>query len=312
MMVACGTSFHSCVATQGIFEELTEIPVSLELASNFLDRETPIFRDDVCAFVSQSGETADTLTALAYCKDRGALCIGITNTVGSSLSRESHCGVHINAGPEISVASTKAYSSQFIALVMAALVIGEDRVSTIERRQDIITGLSQLSDKIAKVLELEGQITDLVKNIWTKENSLLLMGRGYQYATCMEGALKIKEMAYLHAEAIAAGELKHGPLALIDDKMPIIIVAFRDKNYPKTINAYQQIKARKGRPVVFCHPNDENFKDEEHKIEIPEIVDCLQGLLAVVPMQLISYHLALVRGFNVDQPRNLAKSVTVQ
>lgn len=188
MLIACGTSYHSAVATRQLLEELTELPVMVELASDFLDRGTPIFRDDVCFFISQSGETADTLMALRYCKQRGALIVGVTNTVGSSICRESHCGIHINAGPEIGVASTKAYTSQFISLVMFGLVMSEDRISLQQRRLEIIRGLAQLDQQIRKVLELDGKVLNLAEELY-KYKSLLIMGRGFNFATCLEGAL---------------------------------------------------------------------------------------------------------------------------
>ena len=188
MLIGCGTSYHSAVATRQLLEELTELPVMVELASDFLDRNTPIFRDDVCFFISQSGETADTLMALRYCKQRGALIVGITNTVGSSICRESHCGVHINAGPEIGVASTKAYTSQFISLVMFALVMSEDRLSLQQRRLEIIDALLNLEDQIRHVLKLDSKVQELAKNLY-QHKSLLIMGRGYNFATCLEGAL---------------------------------------------------------------------------------------------------------------------------
>jgi glutamine---fructose-6-phosphate transaminase (isomerizing) len=219
VFVACGTSFHSCIATRSIFEELSEIPITCELASDFLDRGTPIFRDDVCIFVSQSGETADTILALRYCLERGALCLGVTNTVGSSISRETHCGVHINAGPEIGVASTKAYTSQYLALLMMALELSSDRISKTARRNAIIDDLYELPRYIKETLTLDADIRKLVKESLLNQKSLLLMGRGFQNATCLEGALKIKELSYMHSEGILAGELKHGPLALIDEDM---------------------------------------------------------------------------------------------
>ncbi|KAI3416151.1 hypothetical protein GPALN_005700 [Globodera pallida] len=215
IMIACGTSYHSALACRQLMEELTELPVVVELASDFIDRETPIFRDDVCFFISQSGETADTLLALRYCKPRGALLIGITNTVGSSICRETHCGVHVNAGPEIGVASTKAYTSQILALVMFALKMSDDRMSMCQRRQDIIKGLNCISDQIRQVLALDQQVLTIAKSIY-KEKSLLVMGRGYNFATCLEGSLKIKELSYMHCEGILSGELKHGPLAMVD------------------------------------------------------------------------------------------------
>lgn len=308
---ACGTSYHSCLATRAIFEELTEIPVSIELASDFLDRKTPIFRDDVCVFVSQSGETADTILALRYCIERGALCLGITNTVGSSISRETHCGVHINAGPEIGVASTKAYTSQYIALVMMAVQLAEDRTSMTERRNEIIDGLHDLPNQIKKVLAQDSILQQIAKETLFKERSLLIMGRGYQHATCLEGALKIKEISYMHSEGILAGELKHGPLALIDENMPVILVMTKDSLYPKVQSALQQVAARKGQPIIIANEGDMGLAGFKC-IQVPRAVDCLQGLTTIVPLQLLSYHLAVMHGFDVDFPRNLAKSVTVE
>ncbi|XP_044598552.1 glutamine--fructose-6-phosphate aminotransferase [isomerizing] 2 isoform X2 [Cotesia glomerata] len=312
MLIGCGTSYHSAVATRQLLEELTELPVMVELASDFLDRNTPVFRDDVCFFISQSGETADTLMALRYCKGRGALIVGITNTVGSSISRESHCGVHINAGPEIGVASTKAYTSQFISLVMFALVMSEDRNSLGPRRMEIIEGLKNLDNQIREVLKLDNKVKELAKSLY-QFKSLLIMGRGYNFATCMEGALKVKELTYMHSEGIMAGELKHGPLALVDDSMPIIMIVMRDPVYNKCMNALQQVTARDGKPIVICHDGDEDTKSLASRVlEIPKTVDCLQGILTVIPMQLLSFHIAVLKGCNVDCPRNLAKSVTVE
>jgi len=313
ILIACGTSYHSGLACRQLIEEMTELPVMVELASDFLDRQTPIFRDDVCFFISQSGETADTLMALRYCKKRGSLTVGITNTVGSSISRETDCGVHINAGPEIGVASTKAYTSQFIALVMFSLMMSEDRFSKRDRYEAILNGLKELPEKIKEVLELDNKIQEMAKTI-QEQKSVLVMGRGYNYATCLEGALKIKEITYMHSEGILAGELKHGPLALIDAEMPIIMVVVKDHTYEKCLNAVQQVTARSGRPIILCEEGME--KDLERFgskiIKIPTIVDCLKGILTVIPLQLMSYHLATLRGLNVDFPRNLAKSVTVE
>ncbi|XP_028164167.1 glutamine--fructose-6-phosphate aminotransferase [isomerizing] 1-like [Ostrinia nubilalis] len=312
MLIGCGTSYHSAVATRQLLEELTELPVMVELASDFLDRNTPVFRDDVCFFISQSGETADTLMALRYCKRHGALIVGITNTVGSSICRESHCGVHINAGPEIGVASTKAYTSQFVSLVMFALVISEDRISLQKRRADIIEGLHELDGKIRQVLSLDAEVKALAEDLY-RQRSLLIMGRGYNFATCLEGALKVKELTYMHSEGIMAGELKHGPLALIDDSMPVMMIVMRDPVYTKCMNALQQVTARQGRPIVVCEEGDkETMALASRCLHIPKTVDCLQGVLTVIPMQLLAYHIAVLRGCNVDCPRNLAKSVTVE
>ncbi|XP_037269607.1 glutamine--fructose-6-phosphate aminotransferase [isomerizing] 2 isoform X5 [Rhipicephalus microplus] len=312
LLIGCGTSYHSAIATRQILEELTELPVMVELASDFLDRNTPVFRDDVCFFISQSGETADTLMALRYCKQRGALIVGITNTVGSSICRESHCGVHINAGPEIGVASTKAYTSQFISLVMFSLMMCEDRISMQPRRSEIIQGLHRLPDQIKEVLKLDDEVKELAQHLY-QQKSLLVMGRGYNHATCLEGALKIKELTYMHSEGILAGELKHGPLALVDKAMPVMMVLTRDPVFPKCMNALQQVIARDGRPIIICEKGDEETKKMAFKyLEVPHSVDCLQGVLTVIPLQLMSYHIAVLKGCNVDCPRNLAKSVTVE
>lgn len=312
MLIGCGTSYHSAIATRQLLEELTELPVMVELASDFLDRKTPVFRDDVCFFISQSGETADTLMALRYCKQHGALIVGVTNTVGSSICRESHSGIHINAGPEIGVASTKAYTSQFVSLVMFALVMCEDRISLKARRSEIIKGLHHLDEQIREVLKLDEQVKELAKHLY-QHKSLLIMGRGYNYATCMEGALKVKELTYMHSEGILAGELKHGPLALVDNNMPVIMIITRDPVYVKCMNALQQVTAREGRPIIICEKGDTETQTFASKsLEVPHTVDCLQGILTVIPMQLLSYHIAVLRECNVDCPRNLAKSVTVE
>ncbi|KAF5101403.1 hypothetical protein D0Z00_000882 [Geotrichum galactomycetum] len=311
IMIACGTSYHSCLATRSIFEELTEIPVSVELASDFLDRRSPVFRDDTCVFVSQSGETADTIMALQYCLERGALTVGIVNSVGSSISRQTHCGVHINAGPEIGVASTKAYTSQYIALVMVALSLSDDRVSQLQRRKEIIHGLSNISEQIAEVLKLDDHIRDLCEKDLLRHKSLLLLGRGYQFATALEGALKIKEISYMHSEGVLAGELKHGVLALVDENLPIIVMATRDSLFPKVMSAIEQVTARSGNPIIICNPGT-SLADGLQRLEVPQSVDCLQGLLNVIPLQLMSYWLAIKHGHDVDFPRNLAKSVTVE
>jgi glucosamine--fructose-6-phosphate aminotransferase (isomerizing) len=240
IFIACGTSYHSCMAVRGIFEELAEIPIAVELASDFLDREAPVFRDDTCVFVSQSGETADSLMALRYCLERGALTVGIVNVVGSSISLLTHCGVHVNAGPEIGVASTKAYTSQFVAMVMFALSLAEDRASKTERRLEIMDGLGKISGQIQEILKLDQPIKELCAQTFKNQKSLLLLGRGSQFSTALEGALKIKEISYLHCEAVMSGELKHGVLALVDEELPIIMILTRDKLFTKSLNAYQQ------------------------------------------------------------------------
>ncbi|KAK9450458.1 uncharacterized protein V1518DRAFT_413901 [Limtongia smithiae] len=315
IMIACGTSYHSCMATRAIFEELTEIPIAVELASDFLDRRSPVFRDDVCIFVSQSGETADTMLALQYCTERGALTVGIVNCVGSSISRQTNCGVHINAGPEIGVASTKAYTSQYVALVMVALSLSDDRISKRARREAIIDGLSKISAQIQEALLLNDSIHMMAETDLVNQKSLLILGRGYQHATAMEGALKIKEISYMHSEGVLAGELKHGVIALVDENLPIIFLATHDSLFPKVMSAVEQVIARAGNPIIICNKG-ESALSKLHKtyrtLQVPATIDCLQGLLNVVPLQLMAYWLAVRKGFDVDFPRNLAKAVTVE
>lgn len=313
IMIACGTSYHTCLATRSIFEELTEMPVSVELASDFSDRKCPVFRDDTCIFVSQSGETADSLQALKYCKERKAITLGVVNAVGSSISRDTECGVHINAGPEIGVASTKAYTSQYIALVLIALFLSNDSLSKRARHIEIIQGLQKIPAQIKEVLKLEDKIKKLCNDWLNDQKSLLLLGRGYQFATALEGALKIKEISYMHSEGVLAGELKHGVLALVDDELPIIALATRDSLFPKVTSSIMQVTARGGRPIVICNEGDSVAADMAYAtLHVPLTVDCLQGLLNVIPLQLMSYWLAVNRGVDVDFPRNLAKSVTVE
>ena len=312
LLIACGTSYHSALATRQLLEELTELPVMVELASDFLDRATPIFRDDVCFFISQSGETADTLNALRYCKERGALCVGITNTVGSTVSRETKCGCHINAGPEIGVASTKAYTSQFLTLVMFGLMVSADRLSKVERRKEIIHAMKKLPELIKEVLKVNETIKGLAKELY-EQKSLLILGRGYNFATCLEGALKVKELTYMHSEGIMSGELKHGPLAMVDKVLPIVMIITKDRLYQKVMNALHEVTARLGRPIILCSKGDEEVKKYAFRhVEVPQTVDCLQGILTVIPLQLLSFHVSCLRGYDVDCPRNLAKSVTVE
>lgn len=313
-MIACGTSYHSCLAVRSLFEELTGVPVSVDLASDFLDRSPPIFRDDTCIFVSQSGETADSMQVLKYCRAAGCLNVGVVNSVGSSISRETDCGVHINAGPEISVASTKAYSSQFIALVMLALQISNNVIDNKSRHEEIINGLEEIPRLISKVLEKKGEIKEISLKYLHKKDSMLVVGRGYQYASALEGALKIKEISYIHAEGVQAGELKHGVLALVDENMPVVAFATQDSFSPKVNSAIQQITAREGRPIVIMTEGDTLIDRSKTSacIEVPKTVDCLQGVVNIIPLQLMSYYLSIAAGHNPDRPRNLAKSVTVE
>jgi len=311
MFIACGTSYHSALATRALVEELTQLPVETEIASDFLDRTPAISRADTCVFISQSGETADTLKALEYCKSRNALCVGIVNAVGTSIPRQTHCGIYLNCGPEIGVASTKAYTSQIIAIVLMALKLGEDKSHTAERRTAVIKSLQKLPEMVHKVLQLEPQIKEIALQI-KDAKSLLIMGRGYQFATCLEAALKIKELTYMHAEGINSGELKHGTLALIDETMPIVFVATKDRFYDRVKSGFEQVVARKGKPIVICSEGDDSLPSNLTTLRLPVSEDCLQVLVNIIPMQLLSYHIADQKKLNVDQPRNLAKAVTVQ
>jgi glucosamine--fructose-6-phosphate aminotransferase (isomerizing) len=314
VFIGCGTSYNAALAARPILEELSGIPVTMEIASDLLDREGPIYREDTAVFVSQSGETADTLLALQYALDNGALCVGITNTVGSAIARHTHCGVHINAGAEIGVASTKAYTSQIVVMAMLALAIGGDTISNQARREAIVDGLHELPNKVREVLELDQEMKDLA-NLLIAEQSLLVFGRGYNYATALEGALKVKEVALMHSEGILAGEMKHGPLALVDENLPIVVIATRDVCFSKQQSVIQQLHARRGRLIVMCSEGDAASVcpgESCRVIEVPQVEDCLQPVINVVPLQLLAYHLTVLRGFNVDQPRNLAKSVTTQ
>ncbi|KAJ1443575.1 Sugar isomerase [Sesbania bispinosa] len=298
VFIGCGTSYNAALAARPILEELSGIPVTMEIASDLLDREGPIYREDTAVFVSQSGETADTLLALQYALDNGALCVGITNTVGSAIARNTHCGVHINAGAEIGVASTKAYTSQIVVMAMLALAIGGDTISNQARREAIIDGLFDLPNKVREVLKLDEEMKELAK-LLIAEQSLLVFGRGYNYATALEGALKVKEVALMHSEGILAGEMKHGPLALVDENLPIVVIATHDACFSKQQSVIQQLHARKGRLIVMCSKGDAASVcpgESCRVIEVPQVVDCLQPVINVVPLQ----------------PRNLAKSVTTQ
>ena len=307
--IGSASSYHVAVGTRQTIEELLEIPVFVELASDFLDREVPIFRDDVCIFISQSGETSSVLSALMYCKKRDALVVGITNEENSKLSEETHCGININAGIEVGVTSTKTYINQFISLVMFAIFMAGDKRSKHDRICNIIDEMALLPEKITKVLQLNEDIKTLAKDVSNKK-SVILLGRGYHQATSFEGSLKLIEIANMHSEGIHSGELKHGPLALIDEEMPIIMIVMRDSIYDKCMNAVQQVKARGGRPLVICEEGDDEIKNYASvSLAVPKTVDCLSGILAVIPLQLLALHLALLHGKSVDSPGGIQKTV---
>ena len=313
IFIACGTSFHACVACRQLFEELTGLPVSMELASDLQDRLSPIFRDDVCVFVSQSGETADTLGALAFARAKGAVCVGVTNTVGSAIARDTVCGVHINAGAEIGVASTKAYTSQIVCITMLALMLAGDSRRRRPALRGIVQALHDLPGKVREALALDAIMRDVAERLQDAK-SILIFGRGQNYATALEAALKIKECCYVHSEGLLAGEMKHGPLALVDEALPLIVICTRDRTHGKMMQVLQQLHARGASLIVLCNEGDDEAVQSAGPgakiVAVPHTVDCLQPVVNVVPLQLLAYHLAVRRGHDVDRPRNLAKSVT--
>lgn len=308
IFVACGTSYHSSLATKKIFETLSGKPVIVETASNFLDMEPMVDENDVAFFISQSGETADTISAMNYCISKNVMTVGITNTRNSSIARNTSCEFDVRAGIEKGVASTKAYTSQFLSIILIAVYISQTLGTQEEKRVEIIKELERLPAKVKLCLEINlEKFLELLSN----KGSILVVGRGNHAPTCLEGSLKIKEISYIHSEGILAGELKHGPLALVTPDIGIIMVITNDKFYDKSHNAFEQICARGGKPIVIC---SESIKDkyEEQSLIVPDTIDCLQGVLAVIPLQMISYKLAVKKGFDPDFPRNLAKSVTVE
>ncbi|NXQ67664.1 GFPT1 aminotransferase, partial [Quiscalus mexicanus] len=311
ILIACGTSYHAGVATRQVLEELTELPVMVELASDFLDRNTPVFRDDVCFFLSQSGTPG--LPSLPRAAGEAEATLGcLSGGLGGLVLVPWQGALELSYRINDVLCPLQAYTSQFVSLVMFALMMCDDRISMQERRKEIMRGLKGLPDLIKEVLSMDDEIQKLATELY-HQKSVLIMGRGYHYATCLEGALKIKEITYMHSEGILAGELKHGPLALVDKLMPVIMIIMRDHTYAKCQNALQQVIARQGRPVVICDKEDiETIKNNKRTIKVPHSVDCLQGILSVIPLQLLAFHLAVLRGYDVDFPRNLAKSVTVE
>lgn len=313
IIVGCGTSYHAGLVGEYLFEQFARVPVEVEYASEFRYRDPIISADDVVIAISQSGETADTLAAIRMARGQGALVLGVCNVVGSSIARETDAGIYTHAGPEIGVASTKAFTSQVVVLTMMALLLGRKRGSLGEERYArLVDDLLRVPDLIAEVLAGEAHIRDVARPYQLAQNAIFL-GRGYLYPVALEGALKLKEISYVHAEGYPAAEMKHGPIALIDNCMPVFVLATRDKLYDKIVNNIQEVKARKGQVVAVVTRGDtEISKMADQVIEIPDCDEALLPLVAVVPLQLISYDVAVMRGCNVDQPRNLAKSVTVE
>jgi glutamine---fructose-6-phosphate transaminase (isomerizing) len=313
IITACGTSWHAGLVGEYILEELARIPVEVEYSSEFRYRNPVLYEEDVVLAISQSGETADTLAAIELAKSKGALVLGICNVVGSSIARATHAGVYTHAGPEIGVASTKAFTAQVAILTLLALQIAYAKGTISESRfRQILLELDTIPSKIERTLLLNDKIKVIAEIYKDKKNSLYL-GRGYNFPIALEGALKLKEISYIHAEGYPAAEMKHGPIALIDENMPVVVIATRNKTYEKVLSNIEEVKARNGKIIAIINEGDTDVKKlADHFIEIPETEEMLVPLIATVPLQLLSYHIAVMRKCNVDQPRNLAKSVTVE
>ena len=313
IITACGTSWHAGLIAMYAIEEFAQIPVEVEYSSEFRYRKPVINKDDVVIAISQSGETADTLAAIQLAKEKGAFIFSICNVVGASIPRVSDSGCYTHVGPEIGVASTKAFTAQVTALTMLALCIGKEKGTLSEESYlAIVRELGQIPDKIARVLGQNKRIADFAKT-FTYAQNFIYLGRGYNYPVAMEGALKLKEISYIHAEGYPAAEMKHGPIALISQEMPVVVVAPHCGTYEKVVSNIQEIKARKGRVIAVVTEGDELVsKIADYVIEVPQTEECLTPLLTVIPLQLLAYHIAVVKGCDVDQPRNLAKSVTVE
>ncbi|MCX8079953.1 MAG: glutamine--fructose-6-phosphate transaminase (isomerizing) [Bacteroidia bacterium] len=313
IFIACGTSWHAGLVGEYIFEELTRIPVEVEYASEFRYRNPIIYPDDIVIAISQSGETADTLAAVELAKQRGATVLGICNVVGSSIARASHGGSYTHAGPEIGVASTKAFTAQITVITLMALHVARLKGSVPESRfRNLLYELEAIPSKVEEILESNNEIKKIAEKYKDNHNALYL-GRGISFPVALEGALKLKEISYIHAEGYPAAEMKHGPIALIDEEMPVFVIATKGPNYEKVVSNIQEVKARKGKIIAIVNEGDLQIKNlADHIITIPECDELLSPLLTVIPLQLLSYHIAVMRGCNVDQPRNLAKSVTVE
>jgi len=313
IVTACGTSWHAGLIAMYAIEEFAQIPVEVEYSSEFRYRKPVINKDDVVIAISQSGETADTLAAIQLAKSKGAFIFSICNVVGASIPRVSDSGCYTHVGPEIGVASTKAFTAQVVALTMLALCIGKEKgTMTHEQYLKVVRELGQIPDKIQRVLGQNKRIADFAKT-FTYAQNFIYLGRGYNYPVAMEGALKLKEISYIHAEGYPAAEMKHGPIALISQEMPVVVVAPHCGTYEKVVSNIQEIKARKGRVIAVVTEGDKHVsKIADYIIEVPETEECLTPLLTVIPLQLLAYHIAVVKGCDVDQPRNLAKSVTVE
>jgi glucosamine--fructose-6-phosphate aminotransferase (isomerizing) len=312
IITACGTSWHSALIGEHMIEELTRVPVEVEYASEFRYRNPIVSEKTLCIVISQSGETADTLAAMREAKRRGARTLGIVNVVGSTIAREADGGIYIHAGPEIGVASTKAFTSQVIALLLFTLKLGRLRDLSILRGREIIEAMHRLPGQIQEILGRAEEIETLAEE-FKRASNFLYLGRGYNFPVALEGALKLKEISYIHAEGYPAAEMKHGPIALIDEMMPVVFIAPHDSVFDKITSNIQEVKARKGRVIAITSRDEEALEGKvDYDFRIPETLDLLMPILASIPLQLLAYYVAVKRGSNVDQPRNLAKSVTVE
>ncbi len=313
IIIGCGTSWHAGLVGEYLIEDLARIPVEVEYASEFRYRNPIITDEDIVIAISQSGETADTLAAIKMAREEGATVLGICNVVGSSIPRETDAGVYTHAGPEIGVASTKAFTAQVTVLAMIAMMLGRKRKHISDKDYNIlINELNDIPAKIEKILTHNDDVFK-VSELYKDVTNFLYLGRGYLYPVALEGALKLKEISYIHAEGYPAAEMKHGPIALIDEKMPVVVLATKDKSYEKIVNNIQEVKARKGIVIAIVSEGDKIIEAmADHVLEIPDVREELSALLTVIPLQLLSYHIAVLRSCNVDQPRNLAKSVTVE
>jgi glutamine---fructose-6-phosphate transaminase (isomerizing) len=312
VICACGTSWHAGLIGEYLIEQLARIPAETEYASEFRYRNPVLGPEDVVIVLSQSGETADTLAALRLAKERGALVLGICNVVGSTIARETLCGIYTHVGPEVGVASTKAFTAQVMVMYMLALALGRGRTLSMDEMGSHLAALTQVPGKVSQILELNGQIRSIAESV-RDASSMLYLGRGQHFPVALEGALKLKEISYIHAEGYPAAEMKHGPIALIDENMPVVVIAVRDQHYAKVLSNIEEVRCRGGQVIAIATEGDEQIgRLAQHVLYIPRASDFVTPLLSVVPLQLFAYHLATLRGCNVDRPRNLAKSVTVE
>ncbi len=312
VITACGTAWHAGLIGEYMLEEMTRVPVEVEYASEFRYRSPIVDNRTILFAISQSGETTDTLAALREGKRRGATTLGVCNVVGSTIARETDGGVYIHAGPEIGVASTKAFTSQIMVLSLIALLMGRMRTISVEKGREIIKAIERIPDQVAQILKLDKKIKEIAKDFYKKRN-ILFLGRGYNFPIALEGALKLKEISYIHAEGYPAAEMKHGPIALIDKDMPVVFIAIRDSVFEKVLSNIEEVKSRKGVLIAITSEGDKEINSKvKYCIPIPKTIDFLTPLLTVVPLQLLAYHIAVMRGCDIDKPRNLAKSVTVE